>query len=102
MAGLAFHMGIINALMLRPDAPPAEEFLLAAALHESGRQQLTPSAHDLLPWPLHVLRSSQVDAQRLDQELVSMLREELVKVFAFFKQVWSSSRSEVLALTPSS
>ena len=40
-------------------------------------------------WPLQVLRSSQLDAERLDHELVSMLHEQFMKVFAHCQQVGS-------------
>lgn len=39
------------------------------------------------PWPLRVLRSSQLDALRLDDELLAMLREQFARVFAFFQPV---------------
>ena len=38
-------------------------------------------------WPLRVLRSSQLDAQRLDQELLSLLNEQFMRVFSHFSQV---------------
>ena len=43
-------------------------------------------------WPLQVLRSSQLDAERLDHELVSMLHEQFMKVFAHCQQVGSGGQ----------
>lgn len=37
------------------------------------------------PWALQVLRSSQLDAARLDDELISMLHEQFMKIFSYFK-----------------
>lgn len=39
------------------------------------------------PWPLRVLRSSQLDAQRLDAELQTMLQEQFMAVFQLLPQV---------------
>jgi hypothetical protein len=39
------------------------------------------------PWPLRVLRSSQLDAQRLDAELQTMLHEQFMAVFQLLPQV---------------
>lgn len=39
------------------------------------------------PWSLRVLRSSQLDAQRLDAELQTMLHEQFMAVFQLLPQV---------------
>lgn len=39
------------------------------------------------PWPLAVMRSSQLDALRLDDELAAMIQEQLVQVFKHFTPV---------------
>lgn len=39
------------------------------------------------PWPLRVLRSSQLDAHRLDAELQTMLHEQFMAVFQLLPQV---------------
>ncbi|KAG1675900.1 hypothetical protein FOA52_001557 [Chlamydomonas sp. UWO 241] len=75
------------------DAPPAEAWQVAAAearsLHGasfSGRGDAAPPRlGGGVRWELQVLRSSQLDAQRLDSELMSMLHEQFMKVFAYFK-----------------
>lgn len=38
-------------------------------------------------WPLHVLKSSQLDAARLDTELIAMLREQFMSIFSLFQPV---------------
>jgi hypothetical protein len=45
----------------------------------------------LSPWPLRVLRSSQLDAQRLDAELTTMLQEQFMAAFTLFQPVSMSS-----------
>ena len=49
-------------------------------------------------WPLQVLRSSQLDAERLDHELVSMLHEQFMKVFAHCQQVGSGGQQDRASL----
>lgn len=41
----------------------------------------------LPPWSLKVLRSSQLDAQRLDAELHTMLQEQFMSIFKLFQPV---------------
>jgi hypothetical protein len=41
----------------------------------------------LSPWPLPVLRSSQLDGQRLDAELTTMLQEQFMAAFTLFQPV---------------
>ena len=57
--------------------------------HDTGRSH---------PPPLHILRSSQLDAGRLDTELITLLREQLNRVFSMFNPVRASMCSP-LALT---
>lgn len=49
------------------------------------------------PWPLRVLRSSQLDAQRLDAELQTMLHEQFMAVFQLLPQVRFHSGSVAVA-----
>jgi hypothetical protein len=51
----------------------------------------SPSAHTCRSappaWPLRVQRSSQLDAARLDNELLAMLQEQMNAIFARFRPV---------------
>jgi hypothetical protein len=49
--------------------------------------QLSTHSNHSGPWPLRVLRSSQLDAQRLDAELQTMLHEQFMAVFQLLPQV---------------
>jgi hypothetical protein len=51
------------------------------------RRPAPPRSSAPPPWPLRILRSTQLDALRLDAELVTMLREQFARVFAFFQPV---------------
>ena len=42
------------------------------------------------------MRSSQLDAGRLDEELGSMLREQFMRVFALFRPVRGAARGRLL------
>lgn len=61
---------------LQSALPAAHAAAVAAAVHHNPR-----------PPTLHILRSSQLDAARLDAELASLLGEQLGRVFAFFNPV---------------
>ncbi|KAI8469203.1 MAG: Pex12 amino terminal region-domain-containing protein [Monoraphidium minutum] len=71
-----------------PAGPPPPP-LPAEAWQQEYLQSL-PEQQRLLsaappPWPLRVLRSTQLDALRLDEELLAMLREQFARVFALFR-----------------
>ncbi|GLC33108.1 hypothetical protein PLESTB_000369600 [Pleodorina starrii] len=65
-----------------PMAPPAEAWQLAAAAAAPQLEELKRSLGQ--PPPLHVLRSSQADALRLDAELGGILQEQLARLFEHF------------------
>ncbi|MEW5300009.1 MAG: hypothetical protein WDW36_002973 [Sanguina aurantia] len=48
------------------------------------------------PWPLAILKSSQLDASRLDEQLIAMLREQLNRVFALMPQGMLAEREPEL------
>ncbi len=56
---------------------------------EGNSSAHVPSPHRpiLAPWPLRILRSSQLDALRLDVELQTLLKEQLLRSLAFFDPV---------------
>ncbi|GBF87723.1 hypothetical protein Rsub_00434 [Raphidocelis subcapitata] len=81
--------GAASAPAPRTAAPGAAADTTAEAWQLEYLQSL-PEQERLLsaappPWPLRVLRSTQLDALRLDAELLSMLREQFARVFAFFQ-----------------
>ncbi|GIL76324.1 hypothetical protein Vretimale_5869 [Volvox reticuliferus] len=63
-------------------APPADAWQLAAAAAAPQVDELRRSLGP--PPPLHVLRSSQLDALRLDAELGGLLQEQLGRLFEHF------------------
>ncbi|KAG2422371.1 hypothetical protein HXX76_016096 [Chlamydomonas incerta] len=94
--------GHVGGLGCSAEAPSADAWQVAAALvapqvaglststsapgagsnhHGSGAS----AAAGCQPPPLHILRSSQVDALRLDAELSGMLQEQMVKLFDHFR-----------------
>mmetsp|Transcript_15016 Transcript_15016/g.32525 ORF Transcript_15016/g.32525 Transcript_15016/m.32525 type:complete len:392 (-) Transcript_15016:542-1717(-) len=78
---------------LSPDQPPAEAWQQARLI--SGNDTCTSSgACKERPWPLKVLRSSQADAARLDDELIVLLHEQFMRLFSYFKP------GDVAALEP--
>lgn len=48
----------------------------------------------LPPWPLRVLRSSQLDAQRLDAELHTMLQEQFMAALQLFQPVRATNKQQ--------
>jgi peroxin-2 len=70
----------------RPPPPPAAEAYQAEWLRTLP--ELASLSHRLPPKPLSnisIMRSSQLDAARLDEELTSMLKEQFMKIFALFQ-----------------
>jgi len=85
------------ALPVTPTSPPTAAAPLQHLWTGPGLQSALPAAHAAAiaavahnhpsPPPLHILRSSQLDAARLDAELTSLLGEQLGRVFALFNPV---------------
>ncbi|KAI8911931.1 Pex12 amino terminal region-domain-containing protein [Powellomyces hirtus] len=72
------------------EAPTSERHALTATVKSASQKEelLSVAQRALTAYPrpsLNVLRVSQLDAELLDTELTTLLKEQLISVFAFFK-----------------
>ncbi|WIA19819.1 hypothetical protein OEZ85_005727 [Tetradesmus obliquus] len=75
------ELGATLPAALHSPAAEAWQVEFAKMLPELERLSNT----QLAPWPLRVLRSSQLDAHRLDAELTTMLQEQFMAAFTLFQ-----------------
>ncbi|MEW5311096.1 MAG: hypothetical protein WDW38_002839 [Sanguina aurantia] len=85
--------GTVESEDLRDTVGPAAGSWRTAA---SSADAAVANSEAPAPWPLAILKSSQLDASRLDEQLIAMLREQLNRVFALMPQGMLAEREPEL------
>ncbi|KAK9853593.1 hypothetical protein WJX84_000025 [Apatococcus fuscideae] len=92
--------------MTEPDEPSTGNRGPAASSSGRGRSEWLPAHQELeqlkrqhsAPWEIDILRANQLDAARLDTEILSMLQEQFLQIFSKFEQRTISALQPELTL----